>query len=240
MSSTVETASDIRPFHVDIPDEDLDDLRRRIAVTNWPEKETVADQSQGVPLAVIQELARYWMTDYDWRTCEANLNALPQFIAEIDGLDIDFIHVRSQHEDALPHGVDVADDGNGVLQDGRLYQLVTPARRGPRAGHWRSRSSNRRRGVRIHIRIARDGDTPDQPSTRGDAARSGGDARVPELAPIRHGRMLVSPFTFHRGAALVMAADLAGRPASGFAASTEECDAEIAVPQPCSGLRESK
>src|SRR6266581_962005 len=102
MSSTVETASDIRPFHVDIPDEALEDLRRRIAATNWPEKETVADQSQGVPLAMIQKLARYWMTDYDWRTCEANLNALPQFITEIDGLDIHFIHVRSQHEDALP------------------------------------------------------------------------------------------------------------------------------------------
>jgi hypothetical protein len=101
MSSTVETAGDIRPFHVDIPDEALGDLRRRIAATNWPEKETVADQSQGVPLAMIQKLARYWMTDYDWRTCEANLNALPQFIAEIDGLDIHFIHVRSQHEHTL-------------------------------------------------------------------------------------------------------------------------------------------
>ena len=102
MSSTVETATDIRPFHVDIPDEALDDLRRRIAATNWPEKETVADQSQGVPLAMMQKLARYWATEYDWRKCEAKLNALPQFITEIDGLDIHFIHVRSQHEDALP------------------------------------------------------------------------------------------------------------------------------------------
>ena len=93
MSSSVETASDIRPFHVDVQDETLEDLRRRIAATNWPEKETVADQSQGVPLAMIQKLARYWMTDYDWRMCEANLNALPQFITEIDGLDIHFIHV---------------------------------------------------------------------------------------------------------------------------------------------------
>ena len=91
--ATVETATEIRPFHVDIPDEALDDLRRRIAATNWPEKETVADQSQGVPLAMIQKLARYWATDYDWRTCEARLNALPQFITEIDGLDIHFIHV---------------------------------------------------------------------------------------------------------------------------------------------------
>ena len=102
MSNTVETASDIRPFHVGIPDEALEDLRRRIAATNWPEKETVADQSQGVPLAMIQKLARYWMTDYDWRTCEEALNALPQFMTEIDGLEIHFIHVRSEHENALP------------------------------------------------------------------------------------------------------------------------------------------
>ena len=96
------TDTTIRPFEVHVPDEDLADLRRRVAATNWPEKETVADQSQGVPLAMIQELARYWATEYDWRTCEAALNALPQFITEIDGLDIHFIHVRSPHEDALP------------------------------------------------------------------------------------------------------------------------------------------
>ena len=86
----------IRPFTVDVPQEAIDDLRRRLAATNWPEKETVPDQSQGVPLAMIQKLARYWATDYDWRTCEAKLNALPQFITEIDGLDIHFIHVRSR------------------------------------------------------------------------------------------------------------------------------------------------
>src|SRR5262252_9338733 len=102
MSTSVEIAIEIRPFHVDIPEDALDDLRRRISVTNWPEKETVSDQSQGVPLAMIQELARYWATEYDWRKCEAALNALPQFVTEIDGLDIHFIHVRSQHEDALP------------------------------------------------------------------------------------------------------------------------------------------
>src|SRR4029450_5591842 len=102
MSSTFDTATVIRPFHVDISEEALEDLRRRIEATNWPEKETVADQSQGVPLAMIQELARYWTTDYDWRTCEAALNALPQFITEIDGLDIHFIHVRSKHDNALP------------------------------------------------------------------------------------------------------------------------------------------
>ena len=77
MTSTIETATDIRPFHVDVPEEALEDLRRRIAATNWPEKETVADQSQGVPLAMIQKLARHWMTDYDWRACEAKLNARP-------------------------------------------------------------------------------------------------------------------------------------------------------------------
>jgi epoxide hydrolase-like protein len=97
MSGTTEESAGapaIRPFHVDISDEALADLRRRVAATNWPEKETVGDQSQGVPLAMIQELARYWATEYDWRTCEAALNALPQFITEIDGLDIHFIHVR--------------------------------------------------------------------------------------------------------------------------------------------------
>ena len=92
----------IRPFHVSIPEKALADLRRRIAATQWPEKETVADQSQGVPLATMQELARYWATEYDWRKVEARLNALPQFITEIDGVDIHFIHVRSKHEDALP------------------------------------------------------------------------------------------------------------------------------------------
>jgi hypothetical protein len=94
MSSAVETAIDVRPFQVDVPDDALEDLRRRVAVTNWPERETVADESQGVPLAMIQKLARYWMTDYDWRRCEAHLNALPQFMTEIEGLDIHFIHVR--------------------------------------------------------------------------------------------------------------------------------------------------
>jgi pimeloyl-ACP methyl ester carboxylesterase len=100
--ATIESATEIRPFQVDVPDEALDDLRRRIAATNWPEQETVADESQGVPLAMIQKLARHWATDYDWRKVEAELNALPQFITEIDGLDIHFIHVRSQHENALP------------------------------------------------------------------------------------------------------------------------------------------
>ncbi len=103
MSGTaVETATEIRPFHVDVPDEDLADLRRRIAATRWPEKETVADETQGVRLATIQALVRYWGTGYDFGRVEARLNAFPQFLTEIDGLDIHFIHVRSSHQDALP------------------------------------------------------------------------------------------------------------------------------------------
>ena len=102
MSSTLETALEIRPFHVEIPKGELDELRRRVAATRWPEEETVADQTQGVQLATIQELARYWAEEYDFGRVEARLNAFPQFITEIDGLDIHFIHVRSKHEDALP------------------------------------------------------------------------------------------------------------------------------------------
>ena len=92
----------IRTFSVRVPDEDIDEMRRRIAATRWPSEELVADRSQGVQLATIQELARYWTNDYDWRRCEARLNALPQFKTEIDGVDIHFIHVESAHEDALP------------------------------------------------------------------------------------------------------------------------------------------
>ena len=102
---TQQTGSDnttVRAFQVGFPEAELTDLRRRINATRWPERETVGDDSQGVPLATMQELARYWGTDYDWRKCEAKLNALPNLITEIDGLDIHFIHVRSQHEDALP------------------------------------------------------------------------------------------------------------------------------------------
>src|SRR6187401_2869974 len=102
MSSRVETATEIRPFHVEIPEEQLDDLRRRIAATRWPSKELVPDRSQGVQLATLQELARYWATDYNWRKAEARLNALPQYTTVIDGVTIHFIHVRSRHENALP------------------------------------------------------------------------------------------------------------------------------------------
>ncbi len=96
------TATAVRPFRVNVPEEALDDLHRRLAATRWPSKELVADRSQGVQLATIQALTRYWATDYDWRKCEAKLNALPQFMTKIDGLDIHFIHVKSRHENALP------------------------------------------------------------------------------------------------------------------------------------------
>src|ERR671910_245682 len=98
----METHPAVRPFRIDVPEEDLDDLRRRIAAASWPTKELVDDRSQGVQLATMQELARYWQTDYDWRKAEEKLNALPQFTTEIDGVDIHFIHVHSQHEDAMP------------------------------------------------------------------------------------------------------------------------------------------
>jgi pimeloyl-ACP methyl ester carboxylesterase len=133
VTSTVQTAIEIRPFHVDVPDEALDELRRRIAATNWPEKETVADQSQGVPLAMVQELARYWATDYDWRKCEARLNALPQFLTEIDGLDIHFIHVRSQHEDALPIVVCHGWPGSIIEQLKIVDRLTDPTAHGASA-----------------------------------------------------------------------------------------------------------
>jgi pimeloyl-ACP methyl ester carboxylesterase len=100
--STIETATEIRPFSVNTPEEELAELRRRIEATRWPSKELVEDRSQGVQLATMQQLARYWTSEYDWRRCEARLNALPQFITEIDRVVIHFIHVRSQHENALP------------------------------------------------------------------------------------------------------------------------------------------
>ena len=102
MSTFTETPAAIRPFHIDVPDAALEDLHGRIAATRWPSKELVGDRAQGVQLATLQELARYWTAEYDWRRAEAKLNALPQFTTEIDGVDIQFIHVRSAHEDALP------------------------------------------------------------------------------------------------------------------------------------------
>src|SRR5213080_5321879 len=102
MSTIAQTATDISPFHVDTPEEQLAELRRRIAAVRWPSAELVDDRSQGVQLATLKELARYWEAVYDWRKAEAKLNALPQFTTEIDGVDIHFIHVTSSHDNALP------------------------------------------------------------------------------------------------------------------------------------------
>jgi pimeloyl-ACP methyl ester carboxylesterase len=130
MSSTVESAVEVRPFQVEVPEEELADLRRRIAATRWPEQETVADDSQGVRLAAIEELARHWATDYDWRRCEEKLNALPQYVTEIDGLDIHFIHVRSEHEDALPLVVNHGWPGSIVEQLKIIDPLTDPTAHG--------------------------------------------------------------------------------------------------------------
>jgi hypothetical protein len=123
----------VRPFHVNVPEAELTELRRRIDAAKWPERETVTDDSQGVPLAMIQELARYWAADYDWRMCEAKLNALPQFMTEIDGLDIHFIHVRSGHADALPLIVTHGWPGSVIEQLKIIDPLVNPTAHGARA-----------------------------------------------------------------------------------------------------------
>jgi pimeloyl-ACP methyl ester carboxylesterase len=120
----------IRPFTVDIPEADLKDLRARIAATRFPDRETVEDDSQGVPLALMQDLARYWATEHDWRKCEARLNAPPSFITEIDGLDIHFIHVRSKHEDALPIVVCHGWPGSIVEQLKLIGRLTDPTAHG--------------------------------------------------------------------------------------------------------------
>jgi pimeloyl-ACP methyl ester carboxylesterase len=123
----------VRPFRIDVSDEALADLRRRIAATRWPDKETVADASQGVQLATMRELARYWATDYDWRKCEARLNALPQFVTDIDGLDIHFIHVRSKHADAMPLIVTHGWPGSVVEQLKIIGPLTDPTAHGGKA-----------------------------------------------------------------------------------------------------------
>ena len=123
----------IRPFQVKVPDAELTDLRRRINATKWPEQETVTDDSQGVQLATMQKLARYWGTEYDWRKCEAKLNALPHFITEIDGLDIHFIHVRSKHENALPLIVTHGWPGSVIEQLKIIGPLTDPTAHGASA-----------------------------------------------------------------------------------------------------------
>jgi pimeloyl-ACP methyl ester carboxylesterase len=137
MSVTIEDpagATAIRPFTVpEVPEAELEALRARIAATRWPDRETVTDDSQGVPLAMVQELAAYWAADYDWRRCEAELNTLPQFITEIDGLDIHFIHVRSRHQDALPLIVTHGWPGSVIEQLKIIDPLTNPTAHGASA-----------------------------------------------------------------------------------------------------------
>ncbi|TCM42795.1 epoxide hydrolase family protein [Kribbella sp. VKM Ac-2568] len=128
-SANVDSAA-VRPFRVEVPEADLEDLRARIRATRWPEKETVDDQSQGPQLATMHALARYWLEEYDWRKCEARMNAFEQFITEIDGLDIHFIHARSQHEDALPLIVTHGWPGSVVEQLKIIEPLTNPTAHG--------------------------------------------------------------------------------------------------------------
>src|SRR6266850_1936712 len=123
----------LRPFHVNVPEAELTELRRRINATRWPEQETVADHSQGVPLATMQKLARYWTTEYDWRKVEAKLNSYPQFITEIDGLDIHFVHVRSKEENALPVIVTHGWPGSVIEQLKIIGTLTDPTAYGGKA-----------------------------------------------------------------------------------------------------------
>src|SRR5262245_44227437 len=130
---TQQTGSDktaIRPFHVNVSEAELTELRKRINATKWPERETVKDTSQGVQLATVQKLARYWATEYDWRKVEAKLNALPNFVTEIDGLDIHFIHVRSKHENALPLIVTHGWPGSVIEQLKIIDPLTNPTAHG--------------------------------------------------------------------------------------------------------------
>ncbi len=144
----------LRPFQVNFPDAELAELRGRINATRWPERETVADASQGVQLATVQALARYWASEYDWRKVEAKLNALPQFVTEIDGLDIHFIHVRSKHENALPLIVTHGWPGSVIEQ----LKIVDPLTESHRA--WRQRFGRFRCGDPIDagLRVFRQAD----------------------------------------------------------------------------------
>jgi pimeloyl-ACP methyl ester carboxylesterase len=123
----------IRPFHIDVPDSALVDLRQRLLATRWADRETVDDDSQGVPLATMQAAARYWASDYDWRKCEAKLNALPQFMTKIDGLDIHFIHARSKHDNALPLIVTHGWPGSIIEQLKIIDPLTNPTAHGASA-----------------------------------------------------------------------------------------------------------
>jgi pimeloyl-ACP methyl ester carboxylesterase len=133
MSSTVETPIEIHPFQVEVPEDELAELRRRIAAARWPSRELVPDRSQGVQLATLQALARYWTTEYNWRKAEAQLNALPQFTTQIDGVDIHFIHVRSRHENALPLIMTHGWPGSVIELLGTVGPLTDPTTHGGRA-----------------------------------------------------------------------------------------------------------
>src|SRR5229473_902612 len=133
-ATAVAEDTTIRPFRIDVPEEALVDLRRRIAATRWPERETVADETQGVQLATMQELVRYWGTEYDFRRFEARLNALPQFTTEIDGVDVHFIHVKSPHENALPLIITHGWPGSVIEMLGVIGPLTDPAEPGWNVG----------------------------------------------------------------------------------------------------------
>jgi hypothetical protein len=136
MSDTTAASAEsvVRPFRIAVPQGEIDELRRRIAATRWPTRELVTDRSQGVQLATLQELARYWTTGYDWRACEARLNALPQFTTEIDGVDIHFIHVKSRHENALPLIMTHGWPGSIIELLETVGPLTDPAAHGGTAG----------------------------------------------------------------------------------------------------------
>ena len=163
MSSATQPSTDIRPFHIDSPDEKVDDLRRRIGATRWPSKELVRDRSQGVQLEAARALARYWLDEYDFGRVEARLNALPQFVTEIDGVDVHFIHAKSSHEDALPlimtHGwpgsVIELIDTVGPLTDPTAHGAAptTPSTSNLTGYHRAGRLANRRRRTDEPVRV---------------------------------------------------------------------------------------
>src|SRR3954452_2589625 len=131
--STTQVSTAVREIEIGFDEPEIAEMRRRISATRWPERETVTDDSQGVPLATMQELARYWATDYDWGPCEARLNALPHFLTEIDGLDIHFIHVRSPHPNAMPLIVTHGGPGSIIEQLKMIDPLTNPTAHGGRA-----------------------------------------------------------------------------------------------------------
>ena len=146
MASTVQVPTNIRPFHVDIPDEKLADLRRRIAATRWPSAELVTDSSQGVQSKMVQKLARYWENEHDWRRAETKLNALPQFSTTIDGLDMHFIHVKSRHRDAMPLIITHGWPGSVIEMLDVIGPLTDPTAYA--GGDCRARGTRREKGTR--------------------------------------------------------------------------------------------